>query len=436
MSTIDERTIQKYDEITQNMKVDIYDLLALETYNKYSKKSALSFKDILPVCNLAKKCWEKSTENDKYKNNNYYKPSVADYVVYLLNNMCFEKIQLEELMHINVDDIIDCYKKGVGLNDLLIYDTSSLEYCFTDYNENKYYKGVDDGFYIVSKDKRLLKKIDKGDNDLQIIFDLLNNDSIIDISFNTHYHIRKMIKEKILLDNDLKEHYSKAIKKYKNYCINKCITSEDILNSISEPYQNENLSLTKIDGVYTDENKLKRLKQQFKKVSKMFFIKTAFDNYTYVASLNNGTDYYCNGKNYVSIDSNDKVDRSTYNNKFFWAKEINYKDSKFMYLSKEEVERIYKELGDSYTKDQDMANYIYSEVLSKISDYVFDKKMELSKNTILDFNMSICQTFKKQEMIMQKKHQNALKRYKEYNKEINNSKNKPKIISGNAEKQL
>lgn len=435
MSTIDERTIQQYDEVTKNMRADIYDLLALETYNEYSRELPVSFKSILPICNLAKKCWEKSKEKDKYKINNNSKPGVADYVVYLLNNMCLEKIQLEELMQINVDDIIDCCRKGVGLNDLLIYDTSSLEYSFTDYNENKYYRGVENGFYIVSKDKRLLKKPEKVDNDLQTIFDLLNNDAIIDISFNTHYHIRKMIKEKILLDNDLKEHYSKAIKKYKSYCINRCITSEDILNSISEAYQKENLSLTKIDCVYTDENKLKRLKRQFKKVFKMFSDKT-FNDYTYVASLNNGTDYYYNGKNYVSIDSNDKVERSTYDNKFFWAKETNYKDSKFMYLSKEEVERIYEELGDSYNKDQDMANYIYSGVLSEIGDYVFDKKLELSKNSILDFNISIRQTFKEQEMIMQKKRQNALKRYKEYNKEINNSNNKPKIISGNAEKQL
>lgn len=113
------------------------------------------------------------------------------------------------------------------------------------------------------------------------------------------------------------------------------------------------------------------------------------ENYVYVSSLTNGTDYYFddkNNNNYVAIDKNGilkKLDDKPY----FLLNELHNKEDDFIYISKSELKRIKDNLREDYEESSLRGKMNRTEKysmssLKKFSDYIKSKESDILKNDV------------------------------------------------------
>ena len=307
-----------------------------EVFNEcYDRDKNIKDDMVIFVAELSKNCW---LEDE------YTKCSIGDYAEYILSGIYDYDATLEELNDLDYSEIVEGLDNGNEFKDLLIFNNIGYEYAFTTIDNCKYYiKNGEDGFYITNPEDRLIKKPTPMDNDIETIMDLLKEDKIKHISYFSHYRIRQIIKENL---NYEAGDYSLGIDNYKKYCLDRYITNEDIIKKLTEKkILNENnvnidLSLTEIDGQYTPINKMGRLSKYFHNID------NKGQSYHYVASLNNGTDYYYKKDFYLALDKNNIVKEFS-EKKHFLLKEL-VNNNKFVYITDEEGKKIANEIKDDY----------------------------------------------------------------------------------------
>lgn len=344
------KMLEKYKKLDNEYKNNLNEMLACR--NCYDRDSNISDETVLNILEIAKKCY--------LYNKNNIKANIDDYANYILDGIYISNISIEKIKKLDIDDIVKKYNAGVMLEKIIKFDKDGLDYCITT-NDNEVYYCNNESFYIIDEDGFLLKqgKIKKLP---YIVFDLLNNDNIGIMTLSTHYKVREEIKSNILKNDELKSKYEKSIKNYNNYCNDRFITGSDIL--LATKKNNINIDLFDIDKKYSDSNKMKSLKDIIGNDSK---------NYCYVASINNGNDYYFNKNNntYLVLDKNNIVKHFD-NEACFLLKEIKIKD-KFSYISKEESDKIFNDLKNIDTHLYFVKNNKYG-----LKEYIiYDRNKEL-----------------------------------------------------------
>ncbi len=368
------KMLEEYKKLTPYIKDNLYYFLAFRSCYNYD--SNISDDLVMRVVDLSYECWMA----DK---NNVDIDCYADYILEAIYEFGGTIEQIEEK---DPDDIVLLYTEEKSSQELLLYDTEDLEYAFTTTEDEKYYS-AEDGFVVVNKEGYKIKDSHPMDYAPDIFFDLLKDNKIKDISIGEHYNIRCVMKKQF--SDEEYDLYKEGISKYKEYCEKNYITGRVILESIG---LEEDIDLFDIDKEYTNANKLLKLKDAFKK-SKM----NGIENYVYVSSLTNGTDYYFddkNNNNYVVIDKNGILKKLD-NKPYFLLNELHNKEDNFIYVSKSELKRIKDNLREDYEESslRGKMNRVekYSiPSLKKFSDYIKSKEIDLLKNDVaLDIYVGI-----------------------------------------------
>lgn len=360
-----EELLKEYKKLPDDIKGHLNEMDAY--YECYQRDKNISDEMVIFITSLARECW---------LDDEYSKADIASYANYILDGIYKYNATKEELEDLYSKDIVESYNQDDDFEDLLKFDTDEYQYCFSTSDGNKYYceKG-EDGFYIVNGDDRCIKKPNPMDSDYETIFSLLDENKITDLPLSMHYNIRCIIKENILPDDELSEEYKNGIENYKKYCEDRFITSEDILRATN--LEND-ISLTNIDNFYTKINKMERLSKYFHNIDRNG------NSYLYVASLNNGTDYYYKKGKYLALDKNNVVKEFEETPRFM-LNELNNK-YKFAYLSDDELSKISKEIEDDYNdlrrpKKDNVFNDRTGYKLDKFMEYVSDKELKPSFST-------------------------------------------------------
>lgn len=281
---VNKKMLEEFKNLAPYVKDNLYYFLAFRSCYNYDPN--ISDELVMRVVDLSYECWMKD-------NNNVNIDCYADYILEAIYEYNGKIEQIEEK---DPEDIVELYTEERSAKELLLYNTEYLEYCFTTIDNEKYYSS-DDGFFILNKDGYKIKEPHPIDYAPEIFFNLLKDNQIKDISIRMHYNIRCMMKDQF--SDEEYELYKDGITNYKEYCEKNYITSRVILESTG---LDEDIDFFDIDKEYSNANKLTKMQNSFKK-SKM----NGFENYVYVSSLTNGTDYYFddkNNNNYVAIDKN------------------------------------------------------------------------------------------------------------------------------------
>lgn len=362
------------------VKNNLRDILVYQTC--YERDSNISDDMVLTITSLARDCWLKDE---------YSKAGMDNYADYILNGVYDYKVSKEQLEDLYPVDIVEAFNQEDEFEELLKFDISDYEYCFTTTDNEKYYLS-DDGFYILNEKGMKIKDPHPMDDSQEDIFDLFENNKIKFMPLSMHYNIRCMIKNDIQNNEKLKEKYKKGIENYIDFCKERFIVSRDILNAVN---LDTDIDLTEEDKIYTDKNKLKRLEKLYKKNLNN---KNEYKNYSYVGSLNNGTDYYFNDGIYLAIDKNN-VSKYFDDEPLFLLKEINKKD-KFAYISKTEAEKISDELTNDYVtslKDKKYISYLQSDInlysIRQFLKYENDKELNSFKDKSIPLSLTLRLSF-------------------------------------------
>jgi len=370
----------------------------------YEKDENISDDMATFITSMAYDCWLKDE---------YSKASVSNYAEYLLEAVYDYGATKEELDEISLRDIVEAFNLEDSPETLLEFDTSDLEYCFATVDRLRYYSD-EDGLYVLNDKGRCLKKPHPSEDTMDEIFSLLAEDKIVYMPFSMHYNIRCMIKNDIMRDEELKEQYKDGIEKYKNICLNKNITSEDILKAVD---LDNDISLTEIDGLYTKANKMERLSKYYHNIHE------DGSNYTYVASFDNGTDYYYKKGKYLALDKNNVVKEFEDNDNFLIS-ELKEK-YKFLHITDDEIDRITNKIENDFEKEnRDKQDNIFSRknisALVTFVDYLESKDISPFKNKIIPSSIKIQQTlseaFKEDLRAKIRMGRKQAKRYKEFEK--------------------
>jgi len=174
--------------------------------------------------------------------------------------------------------------------------------------------------------------------------------------------------------NDIKTKVSKnSVSKIRK--LNRIILEIKTSGALSEELKNVKNKPTNIINLLC-KKKLEKIKNVFEHVGRKDYKK-----YNYVATLENGKDYYKNNSNsnYLVIDKND-VTKEFESKPFFLINEIKNEKDEFLYIDKEEMKKVLgelitKELNSDNTKAEH--NY-YSFSLDKFIDYA--KIFYITKN--------------------------------------------------------
>lgn len=394
---IDKNMLGEFKKLTPYVKDNLYYFLAFRSCYDYD--SNISDDLVLRVANLAYNCWIEDNNN----------VDIDNYANYILNAIYEFGGNIEQIEAKDPDEIIELYTNEESAENLLLFNIEGLEYAFTTTNNEKYYLS-DDGFFVLNQNGYKIRDPHPMEYELETFFDLFKENKIAHISFGMHYNVRCMMKEQF--SDEEYELYKDGISNYKEYCEKKHITSRVILESVG---LEEDIDLFDIDKEYTNANKLAKLKNSFQK-NKL----NGFENYVYVSSLTNGTDYYFDDKNnnyYVAIDKNGILKKLD-NKPYFILNELRNKEDDLIYISKSELKRIKENLREDYEKSILRAfrkykdNYNMSS-LKKFSNYIKNKESDILKNDRgieLYVESKICQYEKSNEAIKVSKEQEKLKK--------------------------
>lgn len=394
---IDKNMLGEFKKLTPYVKDNLYYFLAFRSCYDYD--SNISDDLVLRVANLAYNCWIEDNNN----------VDIDNYANYILNAIYEFGGKIEQIEAKDPDEIIELYTNEESAENLLLFNIEGLEYAFTTTNNEKYYLS-DDGFFVLNQNGYKIRDPHPMEYELETFFDLFKENKIAHISFGMHYNVRCMMKEQF--SDEEYELYKDGISNYKKYCEKNHITSRVILESVG---LEEDIDLFDIDKEYTNANKLAKLQNSFQK-NKL----NGFENYVYVSSLTNGTDFYFddkNNNNYVAIDKNGILKKLD-NKPYFILNELHNKEDDFIYISKSELKRIKENLREDYEKSILRAfrkykdNYNMSS-LKKFSNYIKNKESDILKNDRgieLYVESKICQYEKSNELIKVSKEQEKLKK--------------------------
>lgn len=357
-----EKLLEEYKKLPDDIKSHLNEMDAY--YECYQRDKNISDEMVIFITSLARECW---------LDDEYSKADIASYANYILDGIYNYGAKKEELEDLYSKDVVASYNQDDDFEDLLKFDTSGYQYCFSTSDGYKYYcEEGEDGFYIVDSDERCVKKPHPMDSDYETIFNLLDENKITDLPLSMHYNIRCIIKENILPDEELSKEYKNGIENYKKYCLDRFITSEDILRATN---LKNDISLTNIDNYYTKINKMERLSKYFHNIDRNG------NSYSYIASLDNGTDYYYKKGKYLALDRNNVVKEFEEKPKFM-LNELSNKH-KFAYLSDSELKKISNDIEIDYNdlkrpKKENIFNERTTYKLDKFLDYINDKKINFS----------------------------------------------------------
>lgn len=362
----DKKMLEEFKNLTPYVKDNLYYFLAFRSCYNYDPD--ISDDLVVRVVDLSYECWRKD-------NNNVDIDCYADYILEAIYEFDGKIEQIEEK---DPEDIVELYTDEKSAKELLVCDTEDLEYAFTTTDNEKYYSS-DDGFFVLNQEGYKIKEPHPMEDEVETFFDLLKDNKIKDISIEMHYNIRCIMKDQF--SDEEYELYKDGISKYKEYCEKNYITSRVILESTG---LDEDIDFFGIDKEYSNDNKLTKLQSTFK-ASK----NNGVENYVYVSSLTNGTDYYFddkNNNNYVAIDKNGilkKLDDKPY----FLLNELHNKEDDFIYISKSELKRIKDNLREDYEESSLRGKMNRTEKysmssLKKFSDYIKSKESDILKNDV------------------------------------------------------
>lgn len=317
--------LEEYKKMPKNIRDNLH---VLDSYHTcYMREEDISDDMVEFITSMAKECWLKDEHSHA---------GITNYTDYLLDAVYEYGATKEELNALYIADIVEAFNSEDNAEKLVKFDTTNYEYCFSTIDRKSYYSDGD-GLYVVDDNDRCIQKPHQMIEQLDEIFSLLNEDKIIYMPLSMHYNIRCMIKNDILGDEELEERYKVGIENYKKYCIDRFITSEDILNKCG---LDNDISLTDIDGKYTKINMMKRLSKYYNNIH------GDGSRYSYAASLDNGIDYYYKKGKYLALDKNNIVKEFNETNNFLF-KELNKKYN-FIHIELEERMKLAKKVEQDY----------------------------------------------------------------------------------------
>lgn len=319
------KLLEEYKKMPKNVQDNLNTLDGYHTC--YMRNENISDDMVEFITNMAKDCWlaDSCGRNE-----------IANYVDYLLDAVYKYGATKEELEALYTADIVEAFNCDDSAEEILKFDTTDYEYCFSTIDRKSYYSN-EDGLYVVNDDDRCIQKPNPMNDPIDEVFSLLNENKIVYMPLSMHYNIRCMIKNDILGDDELEEMYKVGIENYKKYCIDRFITSDDILNKCGK---NTDISLTDIDGKYTQANMMERLSEYYNNIHK------DGSRYSYVASLDNGIDYYYKKGKYLALDKNNVVKEFDETDNFLF-KELNKKYN-FIHIEPEERLKMAREIQQEY----------------------------------------------------------------------------------------
>lgn len=362
----DKKKLEEFKNLTPYVKDNLYYFLAFRICYNYDQN--ISDDLVLRIVDLSYECWMKDKNN----------VDIDCYAYYILEAIYDYGGKIEQIEEKDPEDIVELYTDEKSAKELLVYNTKDLEYCFTTINNEKYYSS-NDGFFVLNEKGYKIKEPHPMEYAPETFFDLLKENQIKDISIGMHYNIRCIMKEEF--SDEEYEQYKDGISSYKEYCENNHITSRVILDSVGSK---EDIDLFDIDKEYSNANKLSKLQDLFKKTKK-----SGIENYVYVSSLNNGTDYYFDNTNdthYVAIDKNGIL-KELNNKPYFLLNELHKSEDDFIYISKSELKRIKDNLKEDYEDlfnrgNKKRTNNYTMPSLKKFYDYIEKNSIDLFKRDI------------------------------------------------------
>ena len=370
---MEKEDLIRFKELSDKAKSSLLYYLAFRTC--YDVDPNMSDEFVLHISKLAYQCW---LEDE------YTKSGIDDYASLISEFVCSNQLSLSDLENISIYDIVDCVVNEKDFDELLHFDVSEMKYCFTTKNDNKVF---------LDEAKQCCCEIAPNGKLVFFFFFMINFSSDVFqyylaennfkmISMYMHLYIRKRLKEK-----NLKEYYKSGVKNYEKYCKTHNILSRDITEATGT---NEDIDLMSEDKIYTDENKLKKLQKELKTTDDIH------EHYSYVASLNNGTDYYYDYANeeYVGIDKNN-VTKTFEDEPLFFLGEL-LPNNKFVYVKKEELDKLWNALDEEYEKSvktldisDRLARDNVNKILSKVLNYMDMKEIKEPLNSSMALHVRI-----------------------------------------------
>lgn len=400
---MNDELLNVYKELPEKVKNNLDDLLSYRVCYNYD--SNISDEMVLLITSIAHSCWLKDE---------YSQASPDYYANYLLDAVYEYGATKEQLNELDYADIVEAYNNERDVLDLLRFNTEDYEYCFTTTDNKKYYSDVD-GLYVV--DERGIKIQDPHPmaDPIDDIFDLLNENKIKDMPLSTHYNIRCIIKNDVLGDKELEERYKNGIENYKKFCKERFIISRDISKAVN---LDTDIDITEDDKIYTDKHKLFRLKSVLKKSNE-----NDMSKYSYVASLDNGTDYFYYDNKYIAVDKN-LITKEFDDKPRFMLDELKGKN-KFVFLSPDESKKIADSFSEEYMKDGIGKSWFKDKGHYAITEYFnYEKNKELDSFTnphvAVSLTMALAiQEYNKKEIEAKRKVSREMSKENETNKSNN-----------------
>jgi len=174
---IDKKILNEYKKLSNYTKNNLYNFSVFNSCYNYDPN--MSDDLALRIFALTHECWLKSSTTD-----------IENYAEYILSAIYEYGGTIEEIENNNVKHIIELYNNELSSKELLIYKTDGLEYCFTTFNNDKYYSS-EDGFIVLNKDGRKIADPCAMEYSPNVFFELLNEHKIKDISNEMHYNVRE-----------------------------------------------------------------------------------------------------------------------------------------------------------------------------------------------------------------------------------------------------
>lgn len=323
-----EQLLKEYKKLSNNIKEHLTDIRCFNSC--YNRDKNISDEMVVFITSLAKECWLKD---------NYSFANAHNYAEYLLSAIYDYQATQKQLEELSPYDIIEKFNNKDSPIELLKLDTSDMDFlCRTTDNLN-YYCDEDETYIVDAKGMQVGLTIAEP---IDEIFSLLEKNKIAYMPLSTHYIIRDFIKNDIYGDEELEKEYKNSITSYMNYCKERFITSHDILRALKKN-TNINIDLTEEDTLYSEKRKMVKLN-----IVKNVLSEKDTEKYSYVASLDNGIDYYFYNNKYIAVDEH-YVTKEFENKDLFLLHEL--KGHKFAYLSESESKKIADSLTEKYFGD-------------------------------------------------------------------------------------
>jgi len=240
-------------------------------------------------------------------------------------------------------------------DDIEVYST----YLFKDINGIEFYENKIDEC-IILKDSNNYNEFTY-DIFLDELNYMLSGNLIDEISMYGHTIIRDFLAH----NNGNKS----AIYNYEKYCKKNHI----FLNDIQQATKEKSFCMFDIDGLYTSQEKLNRLSK------KLYGVHSPIDaQFSYVASIDNGNDFYFDkiSKKYIVLNKKNNIEEFV-DSSLFLLKKIKLEDN-FINIEISELKKICRELENVNFKNTNIQNY----ALEKLLDYNKRKEKNMFKENL------------------------------------------------------